>query len=100
VWCEYCPFLCVVCWVPFVAKLVIVRFCVMIFEYRFASQQFAADQYSVYLQHYSEIAGGAQAGGVVKFGISDSLLGLAQLLDRVAIMGCVMFSEIPAHNKV
>jgi hypothetical protein len=60
-------------------------------------------QYAVYQQNYAQLTSaggsGANSGNTAKrLELSPRLLGLARTLDKLALMGCLVFSELPAHN--
>lgn len=63
-------------------------------------------QYAVYAQNYAQLANttataSAGVGAAMKrLELSPHLQRLARMLDRLAVMGCLVFGEIPAHNKV
>jgi hypothetical protein len=70
---------------------------------------YANVQYAVYTQNYASLSASAgasasaktnAAGNNKRLELSPQLLQLAQMLDRLAIMGCLVFGELPAHNKV
>jgi hypothetical protein len=73
---------------------------------RAASTLYADVQYAVYQQYYAQLTsagsgGGANSGNTAaakKLELSPRLLGLARTLDKLALMGCLVFSELPAHN--
>ena len=67
---------------------------------RHASKLNAQAQHAVYLKNYAQLAPGAAKPNIRSVDISSTILHLSRLFDRVAIMGCLVFSEIPAHNKV
>jgi hypothetical protein len=76
------------------------------YVYRAASTLYADVQYAVYQQYYAQLTsagsgGGANSGNTAaakKLELSPRLLGLARTLDKLALMGCLVFSELPAHN--
>jgi hypothetical protein len=59
-------------------------------------------QYAVYQQNYAQLTSaggsGANSGNAKRLELSPRLLGLARTLDKLALMGCLVFSELPAHN--
>jgi hypothetical protein len=76
---------------------------------RWGSVVYANVQYAVYTQNYASLSASAGASASAKTNavgankrleLSPQLLQLAQMLDRLAIMGCLVFGELPAHNKV
>lgn len=58
----------------------------------------------MYAANYAQLssAGGAgtAAPAVKSVPIADILIYLVRMLDKIALMGCLVFSELPAHNKV
>jgi hypothetical protein len=74
---------------------------------------YADVQYAVYQQYYAQLTSGGSGGGGANSGnsgnsgtsaagkkleLSPRLLDLARTLDKLALMGCLVFSELPAHN--
>ena len=66
-----------------------------------ASTLFAEAQYEVYLHNYAHLSTTTTTNvSDNRIKVSDKVLQLAAMLDKLAVMGCLVFSELPAHNKV
>eukprot|EP00598_Pedospumella_elongata_P004802 CAMPEP_0184980700 /NCGR_PEP_ID=MMETSP1098-20130426/10625_1 /TAXON_ID=89044 /ORGANISM="Spumella elongata, Strain CCAP 955/1" /LENGTH=1140 /DNA_ID=CAMNT_0027504173 /DNA_START=24 /DNA_END=3442 /DNA_ORIENTATION=+ len=65
---------------------------------RYASTLYADAQHAVNVANYAQLSATAPSAGK-SVEISETLLYLSRMFDKMALLGCLVFGELPAHNN-